>query len=135
MSTCCIGVAPGGSGGPCLPPPPKFLALKVGVVIYLIITSKLARRAWSIDRPIIVLSRSCSFWTKDTRLLNLRFCAYGWLYIVLMDLALVHCIRAFEGCGRERGLIFRARCPCAFFMSLPTLLPQCVGGPLMWRGG
>ena len=43
------------------------------------------------------------------RSLNLRFRAYGWLYIVLMDLALEHCIRAFEGCGRGRDLNFFAR--------------------------
>ena len=40
---------------------------------------------------------SCKFRILGLHLLNLRFRAYGWLYIVLMNLALVH---AFEGCGR-----------------------------------
>ena len=39
------------------------------------------------------------------RLLNLSFHAYGWLYMVLMDLTLVHCIHTFEGCGRGHDVI------------------------------
>ena len=46
------------------------------------------------------------------RLLNLCFCAYGWLYIELMDLELVCCICAFEGCGRRYDLKLFARAAC-----------------------
>ena len=42
------------------------------------------------------------------------FSAYGWLYIILiiMDPALAHCVRAFDGCGRGRDpQIFAALAP------------------------
>ena len=39
------------------------------------------------------------------RLLNLRFCAYGWLYIVLMDLVVAYFIHTFEGCGKGHDLV------------------------------
>ena len=45
---------------------------------------------------IIVLSYN--FWTKDTWFALAELAFLRWLYIVLMDLVLAHCIRTFEGC-------------------------------------
>ena len=78
--------------------PPQPLALKVGVVMYLIIISYIASQTLSI---IIILSYAIFVRRLlGLHLLNLHFRTYGWLYIILMDLALAQCICAFQGCGQ-----------------------------------
>ena len=90
--------------------PPTFLALKIGVVMYLII-SQLARR------QLIDYCTVLQFLDKVYLVCACCFYAYGWLYIVLMDLALAHQYRVASSVTSN----LLARIVHVLKLQLPTL--------------